>query len=370
MVTATRPTLAAIETLLRNGYWDRTEVIRMADASLRVRKQSKGQESNGPWGQDNLRAEANYIEELEPHLLDLFPRLIASWENPAPGYDMAYMAGFVDVAQLARSSSLNQHQADAFQNQLGKRVFGQLHTPCDPTAALANNVLTTLQQAAQLIETSDALRLLAQDQLLINGQPCSSLSKNITALKTQTHIFKDLEKAPQVRLHGDLFLENILLPQAPDTADVESNPHWPTQLMLIDPVSVAGMSMGHPLFDLAKYESYACGELPAMRRGHMVVTGFDQPSEETNNFSFAINWQAKEMEVFNKVNWHQSLRQSYVSHYGAIDRTINDTNDEALYALLEAYFAAAMVLCTNGVEHQARALKAILSLQNAVDLSL
>ena len=61
-----------------------------------------------------------------------------------------------------------------------------------------------------------------------------------------------------MRLHGDLFLENILLPTSSD------QPLWPTQLVLIDPVSVAGMSAGHPLFDLAKYESYATGELPAM----------------------------------------------------------------------------------------------------------
>lgn len=50
-----------------------------------------------------------------------------------------------------------------------------------------------------------------------------------------------------------------------------------------------------------------------------------------------------------------------MSHYGAVD--------EAMYALLQAYFAAAMVLCTEGIERQARALKASVSLERAIFLS-
>ena len=119
MATSTRPHLAAVDALLRDGYWDRTEIIRMADGSQRVRKQSKGHQSAGPWGMDNLRAEAQYLQDLEPHLLDLFPRLIASWEEPAPGYDMAYQKECVDLGQLARARLFNQQQADQFQAHLG-----------------------------------------------------------------------------------------------------------------------------------------------------------------------------------------------------------------------------------------------------------
>jgi hypothetical protein len=361
MPTSTRPTLAAIETLLRNGYWDRTEIIRMADASLRVRKQSKGMQSSGPWGQDNLRAEALYLQDLEPHLLDLFPRLIASWEEPAPGYDMAYMTGHVDVAQLARSEALDQDQANEFQSHLGKRVFGQLHTPSVSQPGLAHNVLATLQQAVQAIDKNQELACLGLPKLQINGQNCENLSANINKLQGQTSLLSQLDGQPQVRLHGDLFLENILLPASPDQA------HWPSQLVLIDPVSVAGMSSGHPLFDLAKYESYATGELPAMRRGHVLVEGMPEiearngtNTRQVNHFNFAIDWQKVEMRPFKAVNWHTVLRQSYISHYGPVN--------PAMYALLEAYFAAAMVLCTQGVERQARALKALFSLQAAVSL--
>lgn len=351
MTTSTLPTLAAIETLLRDGYWDRTEIIRMADNSLRVRKQSKGQQSSGPWGQDNLRAEAVYLEELEPHLLDLFPRLIASWQHPAPGYDMAYMADHVDVAQLVRNQIFTQQQSNEFQAHLGKRVFGQLHTPCQSQARLAENIVATLQQAAQSLNEHDQLQCLTTPSMYINGQLCQNLATTTSRLIQQKVLLQSLDQAPQVRLHGDLFLENILLPATSD------HPHWPRQLVLIDPVSVAGMSAGHPLFDLAKYESYACGELPAMRRGHMLVEGMNNSDTE---FSFTIDWQHAQMQPFKAIDWHTALRQSYNSHHGPVD--------PAMYALLEAYFAAAMVLCTTGVEQQARALKATLSSQLAWSL--
>ena len=355
MVTSTRPNLAAVEVLLRDGYWDRTEIIRMADGSQRVRKQSKGQHSAGPWGMDNLRAEAQYLQDLEPHLLDLFPRLIASWEEPAPGYDMAYKNDYVDVGQLARAKVFNQQQANQFQTHLGKRVFGQLHTPSSAPCELSDNILDTLKKAAHAVASLADFRCLLEDPLNINGQACAPFAVNIMRLTTQTQLLQAIDSQPQVRLHGDLFLENILLPK------FSSLKQWPTQLVLIDPVSVAGISSGHPLFDLAKYESYSTGELPAMRRGHTQITGMHRDFAQ-QQLGFTIDWHHKDMKAFTEINWHSSLRQSYVNHYGPVD--------EAMYALLEAYFASAMVICTDGVERQARALKALVSLERAILLSV
>ena len=353
MATSTRPHLAAVDALLRDGYWDRTEIIRMADGSQRVRKQSKGHQSAGPWGMDNLRAEAQYLQDLEPHLLDLFPRLIASWEEPAPGYDMAYQKECVDLGQLARARLFNQQQANQFQAHLGKRVFGQLHTPANATFTLSDNILDTLKKAAQTIATLADLKDILANQLTINGQYCDAFTDNIKRLTEQTKLLQVIKNQPQVRLHGDLFLENILLPK------FSSLTQWPRQLVLIDPVSVAGISAGHPLFDLAKYESYSTGELPAMRRGHVQVTGIEGHKEK--QLDFTIDWQHLDMKAYTDINWHRSFRQSYINHYGPVD--------EAIYALLEAYFAAAMVVCTEGVEQQARALKALFSLERAIFLA-
>jgi hypothetical protein len=304
---------------------------------------------------DNLRAEAQYLQDLEPHLLDLFPRLIASWEEPAPGYDMAYKNDYVDVGQLARAKVFNQQQANQFQTHLGKRVFGQLHTPSSAPCELSDNILDTLQKAAHAVASLADFSCLLEDPLNINGQACAPFAVNIMRLTTQTQLLQAIDSQPQVRLHGDLFLENILLPK------FSSLKQWPTQLVLIDPVSVAGISSGHPLFDLAKYESYSTGELPAMRRGHTQITGMHRDFAQ-QQLGFTIDWHHKDMQGFTEINWHSSLRQSYVNHYGPVD--------EAMYALLEAYFASAMVICTDGVERQARALKALVSLERAILLSV
>ena len=45
---------------LKDGYWDRTEVVELEDGSLRVRKSSKGNAPPGPWGAAALRKEIAY----------------------------------------------------------------------------------------------------------------------------------------------------------------------------------------------------------------------------------------------------------------------------------------------------------------------
>ncbi len=335
-------------TLLRDGYWDRTAVVQMPDATLRVRKISKGEASAGPWGRDNLRAEANYLAALEPHLRDFFPSLLDHWDGQTTGYDMAFQQGYINVGELARRQLFNQSQADAMQAYLSERVFNQLHTVCHSKPVLADNMRDTLLKAQACLQHHGQLACLL-GPIHINDDLVTSLDAQLQQLlhSPQMHSF---DQQPQVRLHGDMFMENMLLPQQGCGAD------WPRQLILIDPISVAGVGTGHPLFDLGKYLSYATGELPAMRQERVIVTGFNKPLE--GHFSWQIDWQDAAMEGFSKIDWHSSMRQAYEGHYGPINRQA--------YALLEAYFAAAMVVCTSNIEQQARALKMRHSLQLAL----
>ena len=128
IITAHTPTEnVVIECLLRDGYWDRTEIIRLADGSRRVRKQGKGNDSAGPWGTDNLRQEALYLLNLETDVANLFPQLQSYWDNNhGVGYEMSFLEQRIDVAQLARQGVFDQDQADTFQKYLGTRVFSQL----------------------------------------------------------------------------------------------------------------------------------------------------------------------------------------------------------------------------------------------------
>lgn len=341
------PTPATEHTLLRDGYWDRTAVVQLPDGQLRVRKISKGNASAGPWGRDNLRAEATYLTGLEAHLTDFFPKLLDNWDGATTGYDMAFQQGYINVGELARGQLFNQTQADAMQAYLAERVFHQLHTATDAPPMLTNNMQDTLLKAQACLQTSDLQCLIPA--VHINQQPVAQLDAQLEQL-LESDLINSFDKQPQVRLHGDMFMENMLLPEQ-DPGD-----NWPQQLILIDPISVAGVGHGHPLFDLGKYLSYATGELPAMRQERVIITGFEQP--DASVFSWQIDWQDPAMAGFKNIDWHSHLRQAYIDHYGEIDARA--------YALLEAYFAAAMVVCTTGLEQQARALKMRQSLEHAL----
>lgn len=341
---------SAIElTLLRDGYWDRTAVVQIPAGELRVRKISKGESSAGPWGRDNLRAEAAYLQGLESHLKDFFPALLDNWDGATTGYDMAFQQGCINVGELARRQLFSQAQADAMQDYLAQRVFKQLHTSCDTAPILAANMADTLLKAQACLRQQDDLQCLLGD-IEINQQAVSSLDQQLQQL-IDSPLLHSFDQQPQVRLHGDMFMENMLLPEQDPGSD------WPQQLLLIDPISVAGVGAGHPLFDLGKYLSYATGELPAMRQQRVIVTGFDNAGK--GQFTWQIDWQDPAMAGFNNIDWQTTMRQAYIDHYGAI-------NPQA-FALLEAYFAAAMVVCTTGLEQQARALKMRQSLQIALD---
>lgn len=343
----TSPTPATEHTLLRDGYWDRTAVVQMPDGQLRVRKISKGDASAGPWGRDNLRAEAAYLQALEPHLEDFFPALLDHWDTDTTGYEMAFQQGYINVGELARRQLFSQAQADAMQGYLAQRVFKQLHRPCNTLPILASNMGDTLLKAQSELENNEPLACL-QGSVTINGQAVSSLSDQLEKI-LDSRLLASFDQHPQVRLHGDMFMENMLLPEQ------DQGECWPQCLMLIDPISVAGVGAGHPLFDLGKYLSYATGELPAMRQERVIATGFDQP--DLGTFTWQIDWQDPAMAGFKNIDWHSTMRQAYIDHYGGID--------QRAYALLEAYFAAAMVVCTTGLEQQARALKMRQSLELA-----
>jgi len=345
------PSAATVVRTLRDGFWDRTEVVRLPDGTLRVRKASKGVGSPGPWGVSTLRREIRYLRGLKGDVAGYFPALLAAWDDgQALGYEMSYIEGVTDAGTLAQRGAVAQKQADAFQDRLSEVAFGLVHEPVAPEESLAQHVRQVIADAlAQLERCGEFETLVNACSISINGDPMAGPRVAFRRLLERGSVLASIDRAPGVRLHGDLFLENVLVPQqASDAA-------WPTQLVLVDPVSVAGVFAGHPLFDLVKYESYATGQLLAMRSEKVDTAGF-APSCG-GRYVCRVRRGDPAIRPFEQVDWHTRFRAAYVHKYGEVDWQA--------YRLLEAYFCLVMAVCTGGIQRRARVLKGTRALNAA-----
>lgn len=349
---ASEPSAAAVVSTLRDGYWDRTDLIRLEDGCLRVRKVSRGAEASGPWGTNTLRREIEYMRRLQGDTARWFPVLLAAWDNgPDLGYEMSFIPEAADVGSLAQEAAFTQPQADLFQDTLGHVVFHLLHQPLASSDELAVHVRDVMFYALSQLEHLDEFHpILSAKSVQINGHTMPGLHRAAQKVMQKTPLLDALAKPPCVCLHGDLFLENILLPQNADNTD------RPARLTLLDPVSVAGVFRGHPLFDLVKYESYATGELLALRAERLVADGFDSP--EKNSYTYHILGNNPAIRPFLDINWHSRFRAAYVSKYGAVHLPA--------YHLLDAYFALAMSLTARSLHRRGRVLKATLAINKVL----
>lgn len=332
------PAPARVERVLKDGYWDRTEVVELDDGTRRVRKFSKGAAA-GPWGVQTLRAEIHYLRTLPPAVQGWFPDVLNAWvESESLGYEMPFYENLRDAAAQILDGSLQQKQADKLQEELAKVVFRHLHVPAPAAPPVAAHVEKTIREALAELEADAELRgLISAEAVQINGQRLPGPGRAFQQLAAQRRVFNTLGAPPAVRLHGDLFLENILY--------CAEAPAGEKRLVLLDPVSVAGVSAGPALFDLVKYESFATGELFALRN-ELVDAGPDG----NGGWKVRVRWEAPELRPFRMLDLRTRFRGHYRARHGEIERVP--------YRLLEAYFALVMARNTKGLQRSARVLKA------------
>lgn len=348
------PCSGKIVRVLRDGYWDRTDVIQLKDGTLRVRKVSKGAETAGPWGVSTLRSEIQYLRSLDENAAKHFPKLLSTWDDgPSVGYEAAYVQDAVVASDLAQSASLDQVQADIFQERLAQVVFDIIHIPiAQQRQSLSEHIIHVINAVlTQLSQQREFAPLIEASTLTINDKQLSGPQTAMARLAQHKTAVRSVNGNPQVKLHGDCFLENILISPPP------TDPDWPRQVILVDPVSVAGIFQGHPLFDLVKYESYATGELLALRSEKIQVNGFRVPSQ--CRFVYRVCEEDPTIKPFHQIDWYRRIRAAYISRYGDIDMSA--------YNLLDAYFALVMAACTDGLQRRGRLLKGTIALNAALN---
>jgi hypothetical protein len=341
---------------LKDGYWDRTEIVELPDGSRRVRKSSKGQAPPGPWGVAALRKEIEYLSTLPATARSVFPPILAAWDEsseatPAVGYEVPFYVDHVDTGELARTEALEQAEIDAFQDAVAEALFQRVHAPVpamDPP--LSQHLTEVVEHALRSLESESALAtLIRADSVQVNHQRVAGPRAAFARIMQEAKSLTELDAEPQVRLHGDFFLENVLWRSREKAPTIDA-----PELVLIDPVSVAGVMRGPPLFDLVKYASYATGELLALRSEWVDIGGFD---EGGGGYSYRIRFDAPELAPYRSRDWHTRLRRAFEARHGAVNRR--------LYGLIDGYFSVAMAVNTSGIQRRARLLKATLDF-NAV----
>ena len=341
---------------LKEGYWDRTEIVELPDGSQRVRKSARGDAPPGPWGVAALRREIEYLATLPERSRSAFPPLLARWDEssaspPRVGYEVPYYPKHPDAGHLARAMLVQQPEVESFQELLADLLLGRVHEPVPATAQpLSAHVTAVVEHALLALEQEAALApLIRADTIRLNGEARRGTRAAFERIASDAEVLLLLDGEPQVRLHGDFFLENVLWRRSEIGATA-------SELLLIDPVSVAGIAQGPPSFDLVKYESYASGELFALRSALVEVGGFDGSSDYWSR----IRWEAPELRPFRERDWRTRFRARFEEHYGA--------SDSRACRLLDGYFSVAMAVNTNGNQRRARLLKATCDFNAAAEV--
>lgn len=338
--------------LLRDGFWEETAVYRRDDGVCVVRKNSKAQ-GTAPWALHTLRREIDYLHSLPEAARPFFPPLLNAWGmeegSTATGYEIPFYDGWVDGTKWLATDP-DPGAAELLQKRLGEVVFTRLHLPVQPRVRLGRHVEETIREAVTILADSEGFRSLTGcASLFLNAERLAGFPPLLDSL-SRSGLYARLDCPPQRRLHGDLILENILMRSGKSIPRLED-------LKLIDPVSVAGISEGTPLFDLVKYETYATGHLLALRSGWLDCS-MRTTASGTLECRCEIDAGHPGLRPFRRVDMVTVFRQQFERHYGPID--------ESLYHLLDAYFSLVMALNTSGDQKRARVFQALVALNTCL----
>ena len=327
--------------VLQDGFWERTTVVRDESGELFVHKESTPAGADSPWGQTALREEIRFLGSVPAQAHPYYPPLQESWDDQTTGrvgYRIPFYPDYENVSAALRRGALSQDDADQIQAHLADAVVEATHQPA-PASGFVDHLLKTIEKAfSRLRELPEFATCIDAPEISINGVPLLGLASAYERARTSPAM-ATLKALPSVCLHGDLILENILW-----------NPSAERPLLLLDPVSVAGIWHGPAAFDLVKYASYASGELYALRSG-AVRAGPD--SQDSSSFHYQISLPP----AFTHIDLQSSFNQAFEKRHGARDPRIEHLHD--------GYFSLVMAVNTTGPQQWARVLKGILALNAA-----
>jgi len=247
---------------LQTGFWENVLLVKV-DGRTRVRKELHRLDT--PWARDVFIREWRYLRELPESLQPPFVSVIAQCEgllaDPPPAdqplwFDMEYLEGFTDVRALLAEGDVGPSEAMRIQELLVTALIDGLYRLDGEPFEAGRIVWPVIEQVLAFAANDDDLAPYARaDALMVNGKVLPNLPRTLPAVRVDEALRQQLDAAPSVVLHGDLFYENVLY--RPDSPAIR----------LVDPVSVAGVAAGPVVFDRTKFASWLSGGLYALRHG-------------------------------------------------------------------------------------------------------
>lgn len=312
---------------IQSGWWEDVLLVRV-DGDLRIRKLLH--RLDAPWAREVFIQEWRYLRALPDTLRPPFVRVLASCDellaDPIPPnrplwFDMEYLEGFSDVRALLSEGQVGPTDAERIQDLLTDALVRRLYRlPGEPFRA-DRLIWPVFEQVGDFAtHDADLSRYARCENLLINGRPYPNLRKTSPRARTDDRVRQQLDGAPSVRLHGDLFYENVLYRRDPPA------------IALVDPVSVAGVASGPVVFDRVKFHSWITGELYVLRHGR-----------------FEIRHDASDTACRVEYNWAsgdpvlRELRRVDLSSHVLAAMDLLAGPSEQAQAVLAAYFHLAMV---------------------------
>ncbi len=327
---------AAVMRTLQTGWWEDVLLVDV-DGAPRVRKRLH--RLDAPWAREVFIQEWRYLRGLPASLRPPFVQVLAECDellaNPPPSdrplwFDMEHLDGFTDVRALLAEGGLDiSHgcctgETICLQELLIAALLDGLYRLPGAPFEADRIIWPVIEQVLALALTDAELGAYARaDSLDINGEVHANLRRTVPTARADDRVRAQLESVPSVRLHGDLFYENVLY-----RAD-------PPAIRLIDPVSVAGVEAGPVVFDRVKFASWLGGELYALRHGAFELSG--EPGGTPPRVQYVWDENDPVLSALQEVDLGSGV-------LAAMDE-LTGPSDEA-QAVLEAYFNLAMVANT------------------------
>ena len=233
--------------------------------------------------------------------------------RPASGTRSPSMPITSTPARWRASARSRSAEIDQFQDALAEVVLERVHASA-PAAdePLSVHLVSVVDHALGALEADpDLARLVRAESIRLNGKPQAGPRAAFARASADSALLAALDAEPQVRLHGDLLLENVLWRRPDMDAVSGSRPAAPA-----DRSGVGRRRHERP----AAVRPREVRVLRDGRAGGLAIRlGGRRRVRRRRRLPYGVRWQSAELAAFRSLDWHTRFRRAFEARYGPVD---------------------------------------------------